>query len=265
MLGGMAPLSALILLLAAAPARAGFCKMGMVAVPKDSPRFCIDRFEAMLVEPFEGTEIDFHYAATPNDKTAYKAVSRRGVKPQGYISQVIAAKACKNAGKELCKSADWVEACKGASKTQYPYGAQYQPGVCNEHSGLLKKGLPLSKEDQDPKTRYRSTYGQIFPNDAKMLHMHDPRINEHADGLKATGICASKWGPNDGDWIYDMVGNLHEWTADDAGGMGKFRGGYYNEAELNFSGCDYVTTRHGVAHHDYSTGFRCCAPLEKNP
>jgi formylglycine-generating enzyme required for sulfatase activity len=57
---------------------------------------------------------------------------------------------------------------------------------------------------------------------------------------------------------FDMMGNLHEWTADPAG---TFRGGYYVDTERNGPGCLYVTTAHNSAHWDYSTGFRCCADL----
>jgi formylglycine-generating enzyme required for sulfatase activity len=56
--------------------------------------------------------------------------------------------------------------------------------------------------------------------------------------------------------VFDMVGNLHEWTASRDG---TFRGGYYVEAKLNGRGCDYVTTRHDAVYWDYSIGFRCCA------
>ena len=56
--------------------------------------------------------------------------------------------------------------------------------------------------------------------------------------------------------LYDMVGNLHEWTADP---RGTFQGGYYLDTRENGEGCAYRTTAHGFDYHDYSTGFRCCA------
>ena len=55
---------------------------------------------------------------------------------------------------------------------------------------------------------------------------------------------------------FDMMGNLHEWTADPAG---TFRGGFYVDTAINGNGCLYATTAHDVSHWDYSTGFRCCA------
>jgi hypothetical protein len=58
------------------------------------------------------------------------------------------------------------------------------------------------------------------------------------------------------DGIFDLMGNLHEWTADPAG---TFRGGFYVDTTLNGEGCLYRTTAHNTLHWDYSTGFRCCA------
>jgi hypothetical protein len=56
---------------------------------------------------------------------------------------------------------------------------------------------------------------------------------------------------------------MHEWGADspDAKGHGRFRGGFYGDAETNGHGCNYVTGAHEPTYHDYSTGFRCCADL----
>ena len=61
--------------------------------------------------------------------------------------------------------------------------------------------------------------------------------------------------------VYDCFGNFHEWGDDaaEANGHGRFRGGFYGDAEINGHGCKYVTSAHERAYHDYSTGFRCCA------
>ncbi len=58
------------------------------------------------------------------------------------------------------------------------------------------------------------------------------------------------------DGVFDLMGNLHEWTADP---NGTFRGGFYVDTSINGNGCLYATTAHPVTHWDYSTGFRCCA------
>lgn len=79
-----------------------------------------------------------------------------------------------------------------------------------------------------------------------------PCLNQLEAGLSATGAyaeCESSEG------AFDLMGNLHEWTADP---LGTFRGGFYVDTVLNGPGCLYATTAHDVNHWDYSTGFRCC-------
>jgi sulfatase modifying factor 1 len=78
-------------------------------------------------------------------------------------------------------------------------------------------------------------------------------IDQLPDSLAPTGNhaqCVTAEG------VYDMVGNLHEWTADE---QGTFRGGYYLDTETLGPGCDYAATGHDRRYSDYSTGFRCCA------
>lgn len=87
------------------------CPAGSVLVDR---AFCIDVFEASLVEvlPRNRTRAWSPYA-TPAVGGRYRAVSRRGGVPQGYVSQVQARAACAAAGKRLCREAEWVRACKG--------------------------------------------------------------------------------------------------------------------------------------------------------
>ena len=82
--------------------------------------------------------------------------------------------------------------------------------------------------------------------------MNDPRINQLPGTLSRTGSrerCKSSYG------VFDMVGNLHEWTS---APRGVFRGGYFLDTSTLGAGCDYQTTGHSPAYRDYSTGFRCC-------
>ncbi len=60
--------------------------------------------------------------------------------------------------------------------------------------------------------------------------------------------------------VYDMVGNVGEWTNDPAG---TFRGGYFGDISLNGYGCLYRTTARDFAYSDNTTGFRCCAGTER--
>jgi formylglycine-generating enzyme required for sulfatase activity len=166
--------------------------------------------------------------------------------PQGYISQVEAAAACAAAGKRLCRADEFARACRGpidvdAGVNDYPYGGTVRvPGACNEGKG--------------------SSVARFFGNDPTKWtydEFNDPRLDQWDGGLAPTGSyakCVSPYG------VFDCVGNLHEWGSDapDAKGHGRFRGGFYGDAEVNGHGCLYVTSAHEPTYHDYSTGFRCC-------
>ncbi|MFO0678384.1 MAG: hypothetical protein U0169_17740, partial [Polyangiaceae bacterium] len=86
-----------------------------------------------------------------------------------------------------------------------------------------------------------------------LTEMNDPRLNRLDDTVAKTGThpeCVTNEG------VFDMVGNLHEWTADT---NGTFQGGFWLDTTQHGDGCAYRTIAHPFAYHDYSTGFRCCS------
>jgi hypothetical protein len=198
-------------------------------------RFCIDRWEASLVDMTGGVEAPFSPYESPEGRRV-RAVSAPGVVPQGYISRDQAEQACREAGKRLCREQEWARACSGASGRTFPYGATRSPGVCNDSGSSPLRALYAGSRDA-------YTSGP----------MNDPRLNQQPGTVARTGEfsgCASESG------VYDMVGNLHEWVMSP---RPTFRGGYYLDTHLNGDGCGYRTTAHAAFYHDYSTGFRCCA------
>ncbi|UPT74884.1 MAG: formylglycine-generating enzyme family protein [Elusimicrobiota bacterium] len=213
-------------------------------------KFCVDAYEASLVEVRGADRVPWSPYHSPLSTSTYRAVSARGQVPQGYISGVQAQAACRNAGKRLCSKAEWLAACQGQERRSFPYGAAHKPGACNEHSKDPKHVSPLQRLHKGNPTYDLKT-------------MLDPRINQLPDTVLPGGSkpeCVSPAG------AYDMVGNLHEWIADKTDkGLGIFKGGYYNEADLNGPGCLYQTTRHDFAYADYSIGFRCCADAIGEP
>jgi formylglycine-generating enzyme required for sulfatase activity len=209
------------------------CPAGMVSVAG----FCIDRYEASLVEldgsgGLVGAWSPFH---NPGN-TRVRAVSLRGAIPQGYISGDQAADACGEAGKRLCEDAEWLRACQGSSGTTYPYGNALQAGVCND------------ARERHPAIEYFGTNADWIWSE-----LGNACIGQIPASVDVTGqneACVSE------DDVLDMMGNLHEWTA---ASSGTFRGGFYADTSINGPGCLYATTAHNTAHWDYSTGFRCCA------
>jgi sulfatase modifying factor 1 len=218
----------------AEPSKAS-CPEGMVLV---NDRLCIDAFEASLeeIDP-SGAVLGPHSPYEQVGKKRVRAVSKRGVVPQAYIDQTDAKAACLNAGKRLCTNEEWLGACKGTPATRYPYGERRRAGYCNDQG---TEALPF-----------------VFPgkNDEwfRTDRMNDPRLDKVPGSLAKTGSFPLCRGDQE---IFDMVGNLHEWTADDGGTM---RGGFYLDTHALGDGCDYVAIGHDTLYHDYSTGFRCCA------
>jgi formylglycine-generating enzyme len=204
-------------------------------------QFCMDRYEASTVLLDDQDRVIGPHSPYElvNDKRV-RAESKPGVKPQGYISQTQAAAACRLAGKRLCTDKEWVAACKGAERWDYPYGPNHEPDRCNdsERPGLWKNGAL-------PHASFRN-FDQL----------NDPLMNQ-LYGLAKTGSfsgCKTREG------IFDLIGNLYEWTADPSG---TFRGGYYRNARERGPSCTYATDTHAPTYHDYSTGFRCCAEAKR--
>ncbi len=245
------------------------CPRDMVLV-KD--RYCVDRYEAVLVDAKSEQELSPYYppvrkAATSmatlweeqrftmGDEEAQqmplpllpewqrsrdfepKAVSRKGATPQGYANGNVAAVACKAAGKRLCSLDEWRTACRGEEDRQFPYGDKYVDGRCN----VFRDAHPA----------------MVLHGNASLGH-NDPRLNQvKSNGkplLRKTGetaTCYSRWGE---DAVADMVGNLDEWVEDP---KGAFAGGFYSRSKKD--GCDSIVRAHGNDYWDYSTGVRCCA------
>jgi sulfatase modifying factor 1 len=244
------------------------CPKDMVNV---AGRLCIDRYEESLVDDATGERLSPHYPPEPGvpvrmfdrwqeerlgigspearampvppvpdiektDNFKPRAVSLRGVIPQGYISGRVASEACARAKKRLCTHEEWSLACRGEHQTKYPYGDEYRPGVCNV---------------------YRTTHPAQKLHDNASIGHSDPRLGlvKAADGplLRVTGStkeCASHWGK---DAVQDMVGNEDEWIDDPEG---TFVGGFFSRSTKE--GCDSFVSVHPFTHWDYSIGFRCC-------
>ena len=212
------------------------CPKGMVDI---DGRFCIDRYEASLVEVAKNGQETILSPFDVVQGKRVRAVSEPGVYPHGYVSAVEAQKACKESGKRLCKMAEWQKACRGPDKAQWSYGAKREAGRCNDRGG--------------------NPVGRLFGFNYSSWTMNDPRLNQQPNTLAKTGEhgqCTNGYG------VFDMVGNLHEWVLD---GAGTFVGGYYQDVSSSGhgEGCGYVTTAHSARYHDYSTGFRCCSERKK--
>jgi hypothetical protein len=283
-------------------------------------RFCVDKYEASLVEVLgDGTERPFpHYV--PVDGHEVRAISKPHAFPQGYVSEVQAQDACAASGKRLCNMDEWKTACMGPSHTTFPYGDARRPGACHDTgksaviavfgakavaastpyapasapapvasaAGASGKRAHATKGRAAQSTRPRASGAKSAtasrpgakPASKKgprhagkkgaeskrpsnvdpgvWARLNDPGLGQVDGALAKTGEheeCVNGFG------VFDMVGNLHEWVATDPKAVhGTFAGGYYLDTTINGDGCNYRTVAHAHDYHDYSTGFRCCAP-----
>jgi sulfatase modifying factor 1 len=213
------------------------CPAGMALI---LGRFCIDKYEASTVEVLPGNHTRPHSPYAPVDGLQVRAVSKVGVKPQAYISRDQAEVACESAGKRLCTDDEWITACKGKKPTLFPYGEDRRDGYCNDAGVSSFNHYYGGGNAETPQEAYT------------WANMNDARLNQLEGTLAPTGRFKKCKNGYD---VYDMVGNLHEWTAAKGG---TFRGGYYLDTHINGDGCEYRTTAHAPKYHDYSTGFRCC-------
>ncbi len=227
---------------------AGFSDIYTDICPEDmaniDEQFCIDLYEASLEEFIDNKWVEREPYYTVGNSIV-RALPSRDRYPQAYISGQEAEIACKNAGKRLCTLNEWLKACKGPYNWIYPYGNQYEKDFCNDT--YITGHHPLCD------------YFNLNPCDPSKLNyqqFNDPGINQMPDTISRGGeysLCVSYYG------VYDMHGNLHEWISDPEG---TFKGGFYGDAKINGSGCNYTTTAHGFTYHDYSTGFRCCKNIK---
>lgn len=250
----------------------GPCPSDMVLVTTPGQRYCVDRYEASLVDDASGEALSPYYPAEAQsarrnflvwrseslllgDASARalpvpelgdwqrthrfeaRAVSRASAVPNGYLNYTTAKGACARAGKRLCSADEWVRACRGERDLRFPYGGEYAAGQCNVHRA--------------------SHPAAVLHADSSLGHQ-DPRLNLVAEPggdplLRVTGgtpACVSRWNH---DGAFDMVGNLDEWIDDPDG---TFLGGFY--ARPTTKGCDAAISSHAAGYSDYSTGVRCC-------
>ena len=158
------------------------------------------------------------------------------MRPNGYLTGVVAEAACAAAGKRLCTLDEFVTACRGQDDTLFPYGDTYEDGVCNvfreEHPAAILHG--------------NASIGHLDPRLDRVISHGRPLLQRTGE----SPACRSRWGD---DAIYDMVGNLDEWVDE---GPGAFAGGFYSRSTR--SGCEALVTAHPKGYLDYSTGVRCC-------
>ena len=190
----------------------------------------------------------------------YEAPNTAGADPLVMYSFYEAEAWCQQRGKRLCFDDEWTLACATSAGLSYPYGSTHQPGVCNDdkiwkvYSQTKLNGWPSSASaptigslaDLLAAASAASAAGQIAADHVQSLYQAEPsgakqgcRTVQHA--------------------VYDLCGNVEEWTRRRDGGSGaefsgNLKGRYWAEART----CQSGVTTHANAFRFYEIGFRCC-------
>jgi len=157
---------------------------------------------------------------------SHRSCSAANRRPWTNVTHPEAAALCATVGARLCAAAEWQQACQATSGTcDWSYSSSctsYQPNTCNGND-----------YDFSP-----------APGDQ--------------DGLLATGAlaaCYANWGGTRR--VFDMSGNVKEWTAQRSAGVNPLRGGSFNNTAVGTS-CDFDFVLADDSFQFENVGFRCC-------
>jgi hypothetical protein len=162
--------------------------------------------------------------------------NRRNAYPWIMVTWSEARAVCERNAKRLCTEAEWTFACEGEPAMPYPNGFNRDAEAC--------------VVDRPPRD---ADVAALQPRDTE-------RAKSELDWLwqgEASGSrprCRSTFG------VYDMVGNVDEWTTSVApeGRPSILKGGYWGPVRAR---CRASTRVHAEDFAFYQQGFRCCADL----
>jgi MYXO-CTERM domain-containing protein len=191
-----------------------------------------------LIQPYEVSRPDA--TDTSQGVSSVRPCSRAGVLPWTNITYPDAKVVCESIGLRLCTENDWQQACQGGGTTKCSWS--YTPasgGTCNDFESHAT--ACNGKE-----------YGNAASEPGEWL-------------LPAGGLaeCYANFGA--AGKVYDMSGNVKEWTSSASSpGANPIRGGSMNNIASGLK-CDFSFT---VANDTFSyqnVGFRCCANASYQP
>jgi len=146
---------------------------------------------------------------------------------------------CSEEHKRLCTEAEWTFACEGPEAMPYPTGYVRDPTACVidrpwrevDERALMVRGSRTALAEID-----RLWDGE--PSGSR------PR-------------CRSVFG------VYDLTGNVDEWTTSVRPGEASIlKGGYWGPVRTR---CRGSTRAHGEDYAYYQQGFRCCRSIKQSP
>ena len=160
--------------------------------------------------------------------------NRKGENPIILVDWNESQALCAAQQKRLCTENEWTFACEGEEAQPYPYGYVRDADACVVDKTWRKwEGSWASRgRASDAAMRELDRLWQAVPSGSR------PK-------------CKSPFG------VYDMTGNIDEWTRSSYGGRPAIlKGGYWGPVRTR---CRPTTRIHGATHVFYQQGLRCCA------
>ena len=160
----------------------------------------------------------------------YEYPNRKGEFPLIFINWPESEATCKAVSKRLCTEDEWTFACEGEDAMPYPYGYDRDKDAC-----ITDKA-------------WRQFDAKAYGNKKTLVIELDRLWQGVASGSQPN--CKSPFG------VYDMTGNIDEWTkASVPGRRSILKGGYWGPVRTR---CRPSTRAHGEEHTFYQQGLRCC-------
>lgn len=168
---------------------------------------------------------------------------------------------CEARGKRLCYDDEWTLACSGEQRWRWSYAKKHEYGICNDdkiwrkyNGKLLRKWGPKASSP-DVESMAGLLLNVIKENPYKMETIAHVMYLYQADPSGDNGGCRSEYE------VYDMVGNVEEWTTKRWGRRKNFNGSLKGRFWAEPRTCFSSVRNHGDFFRFYETGFRCCTNL----
>ncbi len=162
---------------------------------------------------------------------------------------------CAARGKRLCTDAEWQTACEGGEARAYPYGNAYDAGRCNdEETWLVYSQEALDAWPASASSTAVESLTQLY--EAAGSAAGEVRDLYQGEGGGVNPGCVNDYG------VYDLVGNVEEWTTRADGGEASFHGNLKGRYWAESRTCQSNVTVHGDTFRFYEIGFRCCSEVQ---
>ncbi len=166
---------------------------------------------------------------------------------------------CEARGKRLCFDDEWTRACAGIAGSSYPYGDVNVPGICNDDK--IWKVYDQAKLDGWPWSLPAASIETLdaLLEAARAVGAQGTIAADHVEELyqgEGSGLGSGCAGLDE---VFDLTGNVEEWTRRRDGGSGaqfsgSLKGRYWAEPRT----CQSAVETHGNGFRFYEIGFRCC-------